>query len=139
MKNRFNLNEQEKNRIRGLHNIKIITEDSFDNDDTDAVLEECGIQLGRGLFLDYRVPGPCKKFMLASTTDRASGAQKFKLMNGCMDAAYDEIFGDDVSEEEGTEFVNFLVDKALKFKSCVENKGVDVEVLIDELVQEYKG
>ena len=32
MKNRFNLNEEEKNRIRGLHGINIITEQEVDDE-----------------------------------------------------------------------------------------------------------
>ena len=47
MDNRFNLNEEEKNRIKGLHNIKVIKE-QWEEVEIEETSQDEGLEMGGG-------------------------------------------------------------------------------------------
>ena len=106
--------------------------DKFSVPTTEEALNECSKSMGMELFLHRNTPSECQKFMLSNIPGAPVNADaKYDLMIGCMTVVFEEVFQED--EEKGDAFLEFLVDKASDFKNCVEDKGIDVDDLIEDL------
>ena len=125
MKNRFNITESEKNRIRSLHNnYSIIKEDTY-TDNKDIINACLGTVSGKALFdEDFIMPFSCVQLMISG------GKEKYHTP--CWEKVEDIMLGDD--NEKGEELFNFVRKHGRDLIKCVEERGVDItDELIDRI------
>ena len=129
MKNKFNITEEEKNRIRNLHNNHpIIKEDTQGVEGTpNEIIQGClmSTALQAGFDPKYDVPFSCVQSIFEPSE---------KYLSKCGEALMDIILGDD--NVRGEELFNFIRKHGATMIKCVEAKGVNIT---DEIIDGLDG